>query len=155
MCCFLIIAPSYNSFLIRLKKRRHAFSTNFTFFVWFFGLDNIDLVSPKLHAIEIFYQTTFQIHLMILAFIGADLAGRGRFCPPPLPWLQHQNHAFQQSIGKVYQNIFSPQRRFYTGCRRAGRPYGRHGAVTDRATPDTKKWYVRGGCLFKVEIGLI
>ena len=40
--------------------------------------------------------------------------------------------------GKVYQDIFFPQGRFYAGYRRAGRHYGRHSAVTDRATPNTK-----------------
>ena len=45
----------------------------------------------------------------------------------------------------------SPQRRFYADYRRAGRPYWRHGA-TDRASPNTKKWYGRG---IKTEIRFI
>ena len=51
----------------------------------FFDLENIDLGSPNLHAIEIFSHTTSHKKLVILAFIRAELAGGGRFCPPSLP----------------------------------------------------------------------
>ena len=50
---------------------------------------------------------------------------------------------------EVCQDIFYPQRRFYAGCWRADRPYGRHGAVTDRATPNTKSDISGGRCLFQ------
>ena len=46
-----------------------------------FDIEDIDLGSPKLHAIEIFSQTTFHKSLVILAFIGAELAG-GQIFPP-------------------------------------------------------------------------
>ena len=53
---------------------------NFSSMIFF--LEDIDLGSPKLHVIEIFYQTIIHKNLVILAFIGAELSG-GRFCPPP------------------------------------------------------------------------
>ena len=46
-------------------------------------LEGIDLWLPTLHTIEIFTQTASHINLVILAFIGAELAGKGRFCPTP------------------------------------------------------------------------
>ena len=53
----------------------------------FFYLEDIDLGSPKLHVIEIFNQPTFyKKNLVILAFIGAELAGRADSAPLPLPW---------------------------------------------------------------------
>ena len=36
-----------------------------------------------MHTIEIFSQTTAVKNLVILAFIGAELAGGGEFCPLP------------------------------------------------------------------------
>ena len=50
----------------------------------FFYLQDIDLGSPNLHAIEVYSHTTYHKNLVILAFIGAELAGgEGRFCPLP------------------------------------------------------------------------
>ena len=51
----------------------------------FLDLKDIDLGSPKLHIIEIFSQPTSHKNLVILAFIGAELAGGGQILPPPLP----------------------------------------------------------------------
>ena len=48
----------------------------------FYVLEDIDLWSSNLHAIEIFSHTISHKSLVILAIIGAELAG-GRFCPPP------------------------------------------------------------------------
>ena len=42
-----------------------------------FDIEDIDLVSPKLHTIETFSQTASHKNLVILAFIGAALAGVG------------------------------------------------------------------------------
>ena len=70
-----------------LKKRRHAFPTR-NGKIWkfdFFYLEDIDLRSPKSHTIEIFSQDTSHKKMVILAFIGAELAGGGAFLPPPLP----------------------------------------------------------------------
>ena len=46
-----------------------------------FDLEDIGLGSPELHAMEVFIQTTFHKHLVILAFIVAELAG-GQIFPP-------------------------------------------------------------------------
>ena len=55
---------------------------NLGFFkIHFFYLEDIDLVSPKLQKIEIFSQTTSQENLVILAFIGAELAEGGGSAP--------------------------------------------------------------------------
>ena len=48
----------------------------------FFNLEDINQGSSKLHAIEVYNQTTSHKKLVILAFIGDKLAG-GRFCPLP------------------------------------------------------------------------
>ena len=50
---------------------------------FFFYLEDIDLRSPKSHTIEIFSQDTSHKKMVILAFIGAELAGGGAFLPPP------------------------------------------------------------------------
>ena len=51
----------------------------------FFDLEDIDLGAPKLHAIEIYNQTTSHKNLVILAFIEAELAV-GQILPPPPFW---------------------------------------------------------------------
>ena len=51
----------------------------------FFYLEDIDLGSPKLLVLEIFDQTTFHKNLVILAFIGAELAGGADSAPHPQP----------------------------------------------------------------------
>ena len=73
--------------LADLKNEGMHFSTKFIFF-WnlnLFDLEDIDLGSPKLHAIETFNHTTFHKNLVILAFIGAELVGRGQILPAPPP----------------------------------------------------------------------
>ena len=60
------------------------FRRNLGFLFEFLDLEGIDLGSPKLHAIEIFNQATFHKNSVILAFIGAELAGGGTDSPPPL-----------------------------------------------------------------------
>ena len=55
------------------------------FEIYFFDVEDIDIWSPKLHAIQIFDQTTSHTDLVILAFIGADLAGGGGQILSPLP----------------------------------------------------------------------
>ena len=54
-----------------------AFPTKFwsLFQFEFISIEDIDLESPKLHKIEIFSQTTSHKKLVILALIGAELAG--------------------------------------------------------------------------------
>ena len=47
----------------------------------FFYLEHIVLGSQKLHMTEIFSHPTFHKNLVILAFIGAELAG-GQILPP-------------------------------------------------------------------------
>ena len=49
-----------------------------------FDLEDIDFGLPTLHTIEIFSRTTSHKNWVILAFIGAELAKKGRFCYPPL-----------------------------------------------------------------------
>ena len=63
-----------------------AFPAKFTIFLYLiFYLEDIELGSPTLLAIEIFNQITFHKYLVILAFIEAELAGRGRqILPSPL-----------------------------------------------------------------------
>ena len=49
-----------------------------------FGLENIDQRSPKLLTIK-FTGVPFRLpSLVTLALIEAEIAGRGRICPPPL-----------------------------------------------------------------------
>ena len=49
-----------------------------------FGLENIDLRSPKLLTLK-FTGVPFHLpNLVTLALIEAEIAGRGRICPPPL-----------------------------------------------------------------------
>ena len=60
------------------------FRQNLRFFKFeFFDLADIDLGPPKLHVSEIFDQTTFHKNLVILTFIGAELAGGGGQILPP------------------------------------------------------------------------
>ena len=84
---FLRIVPSHYSFSSRTKKLEvYTFPQNLGKFLKF------QFLWPwrywprvrKMHMIEVFSQPTFHKKLVILAFIGAELAG-GRFCPPPLP----------------------------------------------------------------------
>ena len=49
----------------------------------FFYLEDIDLGSPNLHATGIYSHTTSHKKLVILAFIGAELAGGGVQILPP------------------------------------------------------------------------
>ena len=50
----------------------------------FYNLEDIDLGSPNLHAIEIFsHRYHLPKKLVILAFIGAELAGGGGQILPP------------------------------------------------------------------------
>ena len=88
ICC-LEMFPSYNSLSSTLQKPKACIFDEiyekFSNLIYFY-LEDIDLGSRKLHVIEIFYQTTFPKNLVILAFIGAELAGGHRFCPPTLPW---------------------------------------------------------------------
>ena len=58
-------------FYTKSKKKRNLFD-----------LGDIDLGSPKLQEIEIFSQTTAHKNLVILAFIGAELAGGGADSAP-------------------------------------------------------------------------
>ena len=51
----------------------------------FFDSEDIDLGSPNLQAVEIFSHTTSHKNLVILAFIGAELAGGGGADSAPLP----------------------------------------------------------------------
>ena len=46
-------------------------------------LEDIDVRSPALHTIDIFSQTTYHQNWVILAFIGAELAGGTDSAPPP------------------------------------------------------------------------
>ena len=48
----------------------------------FYDLQDIDPGSPNLHAIEIFSHTISHKNLVLLAFIGAELAGRADSAPP-------------------------------------------------------------------------
>ena len=83
MCCFLIV-PGYNSLPATAKKKRmHAFSTKFKKYFWNldFYLEDTDLGSSKLHAIEIYNQTTCLKYLVVLAYIGTEFAG-GQILPP-------------------------------------------------------------------------
>ena len=50
----------------------------------FFDLEDIDVGSPNLQAIETYSHTTSHKNSVILAFVGAELAG-GQILPPPLP----------------------------------------------------------------------
>ena len=72
-------------FLPNLKTRRSAFSQKIRSFLKlvFLDLEDIDLGSPELPMIEIFSQPTSHKNLVILAFIGAELAGAGQILPPP------------------------------------------------------------------------
>ena len=56
-----------------------SFRQNFEKFLIceFFNLEDIDLGSTNLHAIEILSHTTSHKNLVILAFIGVELAGGG------------------------------------------------------------------------------
>ena len=47
-----------------------------------FYLEGSNLGLPELHVIEIFNQTTFHRNLVILAFIGAELAWGADSVPP-------------------------------------------------------------------------
>ena len=51
----------------------------------FFYLEDTDLGSPNLYTIETFSHATFNKKLVILAFIGAELAGGGPDSAPPFP----------------------------------------------------------------------
>ena len=80
---FLQIVPSYNSFSSRLKNPEfcifHKIKENFE--IYFFLLEDIAIGSPTSHMMDIFSQPTYHKNLMILAFIGAELAG-GQILPP-------------------------------------------------------------------------
>ena len=47
-----------------------------------FDLDNFDLGSPNLHLKEFLYEPTYPLNFVFLAFMGAEIAGGSRFCPP-------------------------------------------------------------------------
>ena len=68
-----------------LTNRKHTFSTKFRNFVRhdFYYLEDIDLGSSNLHAIEIFSHTISHKNLVILAIIRAELARGGKIQPPP------------------------------------------------------------------------
>ena len=51
----------------------------------FLDLEDIDLGSPNLHAIEIYSYTTSHKDLVILAFIEAEMARGGGQILPPVP----------------------------------------------------------------------
>ena len=53
-----------------------------------FVLEVIDIGSPKLRTIDIFSQTTSHKHLVILAFIGAELAGGYDSEPHSRAWIK-------------------------------------------------------------------
>ena len=74
---FFLIVPSYNSFLLDLKTGGTHFPQNKK--TNLLDLEHIDLGLPTLHTIEILSQITSSKNLVILAFIGAELAGKSRF----------------------------------------------------------------------------
>ena len=60
----------------------------------FFVLEDIDLGSPNLHAMEIFSHNTSLKNLVILAFIGAEFAGGGQsLSSPPSRALNSEPHS--------------------------------------------------------------
>ena len=69
-----------------------------------FDLEDNNLGSPKLHVIQFFNRPTSRKEV-ILAFIGAEIAGKAGFCPPPSPF-----------SGAVILNPF-PERKLSTNKR--------------------------------------